>query len=133
MLAGERAAVEPQGPVTVDMCRSGCAGDGTEDGFRNEVDYLDTLASDRPDARGVVTLVNHFDSLTSAPRPLATLDNLRIPLAGAGDAPDRDEDLLLMHLTMLATADHKRAARFPPLQAGWITPDTTAGVRGRRM
>src|SRR3546814_2060692 len=96
-------------PGTVALYAIVFAGDSTEDVFRNEVDYLDTLASDRLDARGVVTLVNHFDSLTSAPRPLATLDNLRIALAGVGDAMDRDEDLLLLYLTMHGTEEIGRA------------------------
>src|SRR3546814_7710965 len=98
---------------------------------------LDTLASDRLEARGVVTLVNHFDSLTSAPRPLATLDNLRIALAGVGDAMDRDEDLLLLYLTMHGTEDHELAVTFPPLLEEWITPPQLraalddAGIRNR--
>src|SRR3546814_4398942 len=98
---------------------------------------LDTLALDRLDARGVVTLVNHCDILTSAPRPLATLDNLRIALAGVGDAMDRDEDLLLLYLTMHGTEDHELAVTFPPLLEEWITPPQLraalddAGIRNR--
>src|SRR3546814_3400879 len=56
MLAADMAALAPQRPGTVDLYAIGFAGDSTEDVFRNEVDYLDTLASDRLDARGVVTL-----------------------------------------------------------------------------
>ena len=86
LLAADVAALAPQRPGSVDLYVVGFAGDSTEDVFRNEVAYLDTLASNRFGARGVVTLVNHFDSLTSAPRPLATLENLRIALAGVGKA-----------------------------------------------
>src|SRR5690606_4798438 len=112
-------------------------GDSTEDVFRNEVAYLDTLVSNRFDARGVVTLVNHFDSLTSAPRPLATLENLRIALAGVGTTMDRDEDVLLLYLTMHGTEDHELAVAFPPLLEEWITPPQLraalddAGIRNR--
>src|SRR5690606_32673378 len=109
LLAQDVAALAPQRPGTVDLYAIGFAGDSTEDVFRNEVAYLDALATDRLDARGVVTLVNHFDSLTSAPRPLATLENLRIALAGVGDTMDRDEDLLLLYMTMHGTEDHELA------------------------
>lgn len=137
LLAEDMAALAPQRPGAVDLYAIGFAGDSTEDVFRNEVAYLDTLASDRFDARGVVTLVNHFDSLTSAPRPLATLENLRIALAGLGKAMDRDEDLLLLYMTMHGTEDHELAATFPPLLEEWITPPQLraalddAGIRNR--
>src|SRR3546814_20252360 len=110
MLAADMAALAPQRPGTVDLYAIGFAGDSTEDVFRNEVDYLDTLASDRLDARGVVTLVNHFDSLTSAPRPLATLDNPRIALAGLGAAMDRDAALPPLDLTTTGPEAHDPAA-----------------------
>lgn len=122
LLAADMAALAPQRPGIVDLYAVGFAGDSTEDVFRNEVAYLDTLASNRFDARGVVTLVNHFDSLTSAPRPLATLENLRLALAGIGKAMDRDEDLLLLYLTMHGTEDHELVVTFPPLLEEWITP-----------
>src|SRR5690606_18665546 len=58
LLAADVAALAPQRPGSVDLYVVGFAGDSTEDVFRNEVAYLDTLASNRFDARGVVTLVN---------------------------------------------------------------------------
>ncbi|MFC3715876.1 C13 family peptidase [Luteimonas soli] len=137
LLAADMAALAPQRPGIVDLYAVGFAGDSTEDVFRNEVAYLDTLASNRFDARGVVTLVNHFDSLTSAPRPLATLENLRAALAGIGKAMDRDEDLLLLYLTMHGTEDHELVVTFPPLLEEWITPPQLraalddAGIRNR--
>lgn len=137
LLAADMAALAPQRPDIVDLYVVGFAGDSTEDVFRNEVAYLDALASNRFDARGVVTLVNHFDSLTSAPRPLATLENLRIALDGVGEAMDRDEDLLLLYLTMHGTEDHELAVTFPPLLEEWITPPQLraalddAGIRNR--
>ena len=137
LLAQDVAALAPQRPGTVDLYVIGFAGDSTEDVFRNEVAYLDTLATGRLDARGVVTLVNHFDSLTSTPRPLATLENLRTALAGVGNTMDRDEDLLLLYMTMHGTEDHELAVTFPPLLEEWITPPQLraaldqAGIRNR--
>ncbi len=138
LLAADTAALAPQVPGKADLYVVGFAGDSTEDVFRNEVAYLDTLMSRRFGAQGrVVTLVNHLDSLTTAPRPLATLENLRLALAGIGKAMDRDQDVLLLYLTMHGTEDHELAVTLPPVLEQWITPEQLraalddAGIRNR--
>jgi len=138
LLADDMAALAPQTPGVADLYVVGFAGDSTEDVFRNEVAYLDMLMSRRFGAQGrVVTLVNHLDSLTTAPRPLATLENLRIALAGVGKAMDRDEDVLLLYLTMHGTPEHELAVALPPVLEEWITPEQLraalddAGIRNR--
>lgn len=138
LLAADMARLAPQHSDQVDLYVVGFAGDGTEDVFRNEVAYLDTLMSRRFGAHDrVVTLINHIDSLTTAPRPLATLANLRIALAGIGKAMDRDEDVLLLYLTMHGTEEHELAVQLPPVLEEWITPPELraalddAGIRNR--
>lgn len=138
LLAADIAALAPQRPGQVDLYVVGFAGDGSEDVFRNEVAYLDTLMSRRFGAGGrVITLVNHLDSLTTQPRPLATLDNLRIALAGIGEVLDRDEDIVLLYLTMHGTEDHELAVLLPPVLEQWIAPRDLrdaldeAGIRNR--
>src|SRR3546814_5866234 len=68
MLAADMAALAPQRPGTVDLYAIGFAGDSTEDVFRNEVDYLDTLASDRLDARVSRRSEEHTSELQSLMR-----------------------------------------------------------------
>ncbi|MDN5782601.1 MAG: C13 family peptidase [Luteimonas sp.] len=138
LLAADIAALAPQRPGQVDLYVVGFAGDSTENVFRNEVAYLDTLMTRRFGAQGrVVTLVNHLDSLTTVPRPLATLENLRIALAGVGKVMDGDEDVLLLYLTMHGTEDHELAVQLPPVLEQWITPRQLrkalddAGIRNR--
>jgi Peptidase C13 family len=138
LIAGDIAALAPQRPGQVDLYVVGFAGDSTENVFRNEVAYLDELMSRRFGAQDrVVTLVNHLDSLTTAPRPLATLQNLRIALAGIGEVMDRDEDVLLLYLTLHGTEDHELAVQLPPVLEQWITPRELrkalddAGIRNR--
>ncbi|MGN7724797.1 C13 family peptidase [Luteimonas sp. 22616] len=138
LLADDIAALAPQRPDQVDLYVVGFAGDSTENVFRNEVTYLDALMSKRFDSQGrVVTLVNHLDSLTTAPRPLATLENLRIALAGVGRVMDRDEDVLLLYLTLHGTEEHELAVQLPPVLEQWITPRELrkalddAGIRNR--
>ena len=132
------AAMPAQRPGRPDLYVVGFAGDGHEDVFRNEVLYLDTLMSARFGARGrVVTLVNHAGSLGDAPRPLATLDNLRDALARIGRAMDRDEDLLLLFITTHGTADHELVLQLYPLIDAVLTPEQLrdalddAGIRNR--
>lgn len=101
------AGLAPQRPGQPDLYVVGVGGDSTEDVFRNETVYLDTLMSQRFSARGrVVTLINHSDSLIRTPRPLATQDNLQAALTGIGKVMDRDEDLLLLFMTMHGTKQH---------------------------
>lgn len=118
------AAMPAQRPGHPDLYAIGFAGDGHEDVFRNEVAYLETLMSERFDARGrVIVLVNHADSLGSTPRPLATLDNLRDALMRIGKAMDRDEDLLLLFVTTHGTPDHELALQLYPLIDAALTPE----------
>ena len=134
--AFERLA--PQRPGVTDLYVVGYAGDSDEDVFRNEVDYLETLMSSRFDAQGrVVSLVNHGDSLFRKPRPLATLPNLRTALAGVAARMDRDEDVLMLFLTMHGTPTHELAVRMQSRYVALITPEDLrkalddAGIRNR--
>ncbi len=131
------AALAPQQPGHTDLYVVGFAGDGAEDVFRNEVDYLETLMTRRFAAKDrIVSLVNHVDSFRT-PRPLATLDNLRQALAGIGKVMDRDEDVLLLFLTTHGTPDHRLYLQLPPVFEATITPRQlraaldASGIRNR--
>ncbi|GAA4868311.1 C13 family peptidase [Luteimonas vadosa] len=116
-------AMPPQRSGHPDLYVVGFAGDGHEDVFRNEVAYLEALASRRMDARGrVVSLVNHADSLGGTPRPLATLRNLRHVLARIGEEMDPAEDLLLLFLTTHGTEDHELVLQLFPVVDSVIRP-----------
>jgi Peptidase C13 family len=137
LLDANLAALARQRPDRTDLYVVGFAGDGAEDVFRNEVEYLETLMTQRFDAKDrVVSLVNHVDSFTR-PRPLATLDNLQRALAGIGQVMDRDEDLLLLFLTTHGTRDHELFLQLPPVFEATITPRQlraaldASGIRNR--
>ncbi len=132
------AGLAPQRPGQPDLYVVGFGGDSSEDVFRNETVYLDTLMSQRFGARGrVVTLINHSDSLIRTPRPLATLDNLRAVLAGVGKTMDRDQDVLLMFMTMHGTPQHQLFVQLAPVYFDLIDPGQLrkalddAGIRNR--
>lgn len=132
------AGLAPQRPGQPDLYVVGVGGDSTEDVFRNETVYLDTLMSQRFGARGrVVTLINHSDSLIRTPRPLATLENLRAVLAGVGRTMDRDQDVLLLFMTMHGTPQHQLFVQMAPVYFDLIDPHQLrkalddAGIRNR--
>ena len=103
-------ALVPGRPGVPDLYVVGFGGDSTEDVFRNETRYLDALMTRRFGAEGhVITLVNHDDSLIRTPRPLATKANLRAALKGVAKVMDRDEDVLLLFMTMHGTPQHLQA------------------------
>ena len=138
LVAAAVAAMSPQRPGHPDLYVLGVAGDGEEDVFRNEVEYLQALAAARLDAGGrTLLLVNHADSLGASPRPLATLATLRDALARIGAAMDREQDLLLLFLTMHGTSDHALVLKLWPLVEATITPDdlrdalADSGIRNR--
>ncbi|WP_242107324.1 C13 family peptidase [Luteimonas aquatica] len=123
------AGLAPQRPGKVDLYVVGFAGDGNEDVFRNEVAYLDALMSQRFGAAGrVLTLVNHIDSLGDAQRPLATLDNLRLALAGLGRIVDREQDIVLLFLTTHGTEQHELISELLPVFQSTIDPQQLRGA-----
>lgn len=116
-------AMPAQRPGVPDLYAIGFAGDGREHVFRNEVAYFETLVSARFDAGGrTIMLVNHPDSLGEAPRPLATLDNLRRTLAGIARAMDPEQDLLLLFMTAHGNRDRTLALHMPDRFDAALTP-----------
>lgn len=129
-------ALAPQRPGQIDLYALGLAGDGSEDVFRNEVDYFATLVEQRLQSPGrVLRLINHPDAVEQA--PLASLTNLRQALQAIGQRMDVDEDLLLLFLTSHGSDDHQFYLGLDPLPLDPIEPDTlrealdSAGIRWR--
>jgi hypothetical protein len=131
LVAAQVAALPRQQAGVVDLYAIGVAGDGSEDVFRNEVDYFDTLMAQRFHARGVLTLLSHADSLGAKPRPLASYDNLYDAISGVAKRMNRREDILLLYLTMHGTAEHELALYFPPLVEDALVPDDLAYILDR--
>lgn len=138
LLERELDTLAPQRPGKTDLYVLGFAGDGEESVFRNEVVYLKSLFEKRFDARDrVVSLINHPDSLGKSPAPLATYDNLYDALAGIGETMDREQDVLLLYLTMHGTENHELAVQLQPMLEDWLTPEDLrqalddAGIRNR--
>jgi len=107
LIARQLAAMPPQRAGHPDLFVIGVAGDGREQVFANEVEYLAELAARRLDAQGrVITLVNRPGN-ADPPQPAATLNNLRQALRGIGERMESEHDLLLLYMASHGTPDHR--------------------------
>ena len=118
-------ALKPRTPGKSNLYVVAFAGDGSENVFRNEVEYAEKLFSKRFDADGhMIVLENNPASI--GVRPLATLTNLRIALSAIAEQMDPTEDILLVYLTSHGSNDHQLYVALDPLPLNQITPEDLA-------
>lgn len=114
LLAAALDRIKPREPGKTNLYVLSFAGDGSEDVFRNEAEYVEQLFSQRFDNAGrVLTLVNNPSTLET--RPLATLTNLRIALDALAKKMDPAQDILLLFLTSHGSEDHQLYVNLEPL------------------
>ena len=110
----------PQRPGVVDLYAIVVGGDGMEDVFRREVAQVRRVLEKRFDAGGrIVTLVN-----TRASRePEATLRSLAYALNRVAEKMDRNEDVLLLHLTTHGGSNHVLVLDHPRVELYGLSPE----------
>lgn len=105
----------------------GFAGDGAEDVFLNEAEYVRTLFARRFAANGhELMLANNPATLSRY--PLATLTNLETAVDAVAEKMDRDNDILFLLLTSHGTQDHLLYVAMDPLPLDQIAPEDLADV-----
>lgn len=127
------AALRPQTRGKTDLYVVAFAGDGGENVFRNETEYVDKLFSQRFDAAGrVVVLQNNPHTVEQ--RPLATWSNLELVLDGLlqHNRFDPDEDILLLFMTSHGDEDHYLYVGMDDLPLDWIGADDLAHTLNAR-
>jgi hypothetical protein len=103
------------------------AGDGEENVFRNEAEFVVHQFVERFDAAGhTVLLVNNPATLDSA--PLASLTNLETAVDDISKKMDPEQDVLLVFLTSHGTHDHVLYVNMDPLPLDQIAPEDLADV-----
>lgn len=136
LLAKATQALKAQTPGRVDLYAIGFAGDSEEAVFRNEVDYLTPLLSQRFGAGGrVLSLVNSYDTIANT--PLASLTNLRQSLKAVAARMDTQDDVLLLFLTSHGSREHELLVDLGDLPMHQVDPDNLraalddSGIRWR--
>jgi hypothetical protein len=133
-LVGEAlAGLRPQTPGRTDLYVVAFGGDGDENVFRNEVEYVEKLFSERYGARGRVVVLEN-NPATVETRPLATWSNLELVLDGLleNNRFDPDEDILLLFLTSHGDEDHYLYVGMDVLPLDWIGADDLSRMLNER-
>lgn len=130
-------ALRPRTPGKINLYVVAFAGDGSEDVFRNEAEYVEQLFSQRFGAAGHVVVLENNPATVHA-RPLATLTNLVWTLDEIAAQMDPEQDVLLLYLTTHGSEDHELLVDLDPLPLNQISPqdladalDTTPAIRSR--
>jgi len=117
----------PQRPGVPDLYVVAFGGDGSENVFRNEVEYVERLYGERFGAAGrTLVLVNNPATLDD--RPLATLTNLERALRAVGERIDAAEDIVLVFVTTHGAESHELYVALDPLPLNQIRPDDLAAA-----
>ena len=99
----------------------GFAGDGDENVFRNEVEFVDRQFSERFDSAGhTVQLINNPATLEQ--RPLASLTNLQTAVDAVASRMNIEQDVLLLFLTSHGSRAHELYIGMDPLSLDQIAP-----------
>ncbi|GMV28794.1 MAG: hypothetical protein AMXMBFR59_09190 [Rhodanobacteraceae bacterium] len=127
------ASLRPQTPGRTDLYVVAFAGDGDEDVFRNEAEYVERLFSERYDARGRVVVLQNSPATVDT-RPLATWTNLELVLDGLleNDRFDPDEDILLLFMTSHGDEDHNLYVGMGAMPLDWIAADDLSHIVNAR-
>lgn len=133
-LVGEAlAGLRAQTPGRTDLYVVAFGGDGDENVFRNEVEYVEKLFSERYGARGRVVVLEN-NPATVETRPLATWSNLELVLDGLleNNRFDPEEDILLLFLTSHGDEDHYLYVGMDVLPLDWIGADDLSRMLNER-
>lgn len=113
---------------TIDMYLLAVGGDGSQEVFRREVEFVRALFDERFGTRDrSVVLVNSRNTMTSA--PMATVTSIGEALKSIAARMDRDEDILFLFLTSHGTREHE----FKLLQNSMTLRDLPARELGRLL
>jgi hypothetical protein len=121
LLGRSLARLEPRNPEVINMYLLEVAGDGSQEVFRREVDFVHQQFDARFGTRGhSVQLINSRNTVAQV--PLATVTSIRQAVESIAAGMDRDKDILFVFLTSHGSADHQlvlelEGARFPSLRA----------------
>jgi hypothetical protein len=99
-------ALKPRAPGKINLYLLAVAGDGSQEVFRREVDFVQGEFARRFQTAGhAVALVNSRNTLGSV--PMATVTSIRAALKAIASRMDREQDILFLFLTSHGSRDHE--------------------------
>ncbi len=100
------ATLTPSDPSRISMYFLGVAGDGTQEVFRREVEFVRKQFDRDFGTRGhSLTLINSRNTVDT--QPMATRTSLRVALQAIASRMDRQKDILFLFLTSHGTPTHE--------------------------
>ena len=106
LLDSALATLTPSDPSRIGMYFLGVAGDGTQEVFRREVEFVRKQFDRDFGTRGrSVMLINSRNTVDS--QPMATRTSLRVALQTIASKMDRQKDILFLFLTSHGTPTHE--------------------------
>jgi hypothetical protein len=100
------AALAPRAPGRINLYLLAIAGDGSQEVFRREVEFVRQQFDATFDTRGrSIALVNSRSTIASA--PMATLTSVREALGAIASRMDLEQDILFLFITSHGSADHE--------------------------
>ena len=125
------AALAPRAPGKPNIYAVAFGGDGSEDVFRNEVEYLDRMM-DRRFGSPHHTVVLENNPATLSTRPLASWTNLEGALDGLARVMDPHEDILFVYLATHGGSDHSLLVDMDPIPLDQLDVDGLAEILAKR-
>lgn len=100
------AGLSPHDPRKINLFLLAVAGDGSQEVFRREVDFVRQQFERDFGARGhILTLINSRNTVESA--PMATITSIRESLKGVAARMDKEKDILFLFLTSHGSKNHE--------------------------
>lgn len=128
------SSLTPPAPGRINMFLLAVAGDGSQEVFRREVDFVRNQFDSRFGTRGhSIALINSRNTIDTA--PMATLTSVREALDAIAKRMDRERDILFLFLTSHGSRDHELVLDLPSIDltnlrakelAAWLK---TTGIR----
>lgn len=108
------SSLTPPVPGRINLFLLAVAGDGSQEVFRREVDFVRNQFDTRFGTRGhSIALINSRNTVDSA--PMATLTSIREALAAIAGRMDRERDILFVFLTSHGSKDHELVLDLPSI------------------
>jgi len=127
LLDAALASLEPGRPGRIDMYLLAVAGDGTQEVFRREAEFVrEQLGRDFGTRGRTVALINSRNTVDAA--PMATLTSIREALKAIAARMNRDEDVLFLFLTSHGTREHELSLQQRNLGLRALQPKELAGL-----